>query len=97
MQCGNVLKNYIDVLNFFNTSSHVTHTGALTYDLYTKTYTLTSNVTINNYIIDLFYIQLNNGEIFDGNNFSITLNGMNNPNIQFTKGLFLINSCKKTL
>ena len=96
--CGNILRNYLEVLNFFNNSPYIdpSDRGLLTYDTHTKTYTMSGNISIISYLVDLFYIQLNDNETFDGNNNSILLSGPDNSSF-LTKGLFLIKSHKKNV
>lgn len=71
-------RNSNDIITYFNNQSGSQNT--LTY--HNKKYTLEKNVTID---AENIYIVLNEGEVFDGNNFTITYNTQ-------SSGLFYINS-----
>ena len=78
-----ILSNNADILNAFNTIWGTT--GTLTYNSINKTYKLLKDVEISEGDFTYPHIQLNNGEVFDGNNHTITQN-------YNSTGFFVINS-----
>lgn len=81
---NNIYRTSADVLNFFNVTNMINGAGALTY--HHGTYKLTKDVSIDVYDGgEPTHIMLNEGEVFDGNDYTMTYITNN------SRGLFVIN------